>query len=319
MVAVTLAARAHRKGATRRRKCPRPVTCHTRFDAWTRHTNKRTCNQRGQHRNHTRRTNGTHFTSPNLSIKHISVAATWRVLHARSLKDPRTHEKSNRVSSCDQCAVHNDSPEILFKRHRRVRCSKTRNPCPSATGRLPTYVTIQRMPSEPGEDVICRVRESRLAPPRLRPARYRKHVGAVKLLKLDFISLEFNLKCDHRRRSATSIISGRLTVPPERGRGEQFTICVAQIAKLKWQWAGHIARRTDGRWGQKVLEWRPRTGRRAVGRPPTRWSLVKIAGSRWMRKAQDRSEWRALGRPMSSSERLSADMMMMMMNHRHAS
>ncbi|KAI8421921.1 hypothetical protein MSG28_009841 [Choristoneura fumiferana] len=45
-----------------------------------------------------------------------------------------------------------------------------------------------------------------------------------------------------------------------------------------------------GRWGQKVLEWRPRTGRRAVGRPPTRWSddLVKIAGSRWMRKAQDR-------------------------------
>ncbi|KAI8431975.1 hypothetical protein MSG28_004504 [Choristoneura fumiferana] len=70
-----------------------------------------------------------------------------------------------------------------------------------------------------------------------------------------------------------------------------------RIAKLKWQWAGHIARRTDGRWGQKVLEWRPRTGRRAVGRPPTRWSddLVKIAGSRWMRKAQDRSEWRALG------------------------
>ncbi|KAI8429363.1 hypothetical protein MSG28_000008 [Choristoneura fumiferana] len=38
--------------------------------------------------------------------------------------------------------------------------------------------------------------------------------------------------------------------------------------------------------------WRPRTGRRAVGRPPTRWSddLVKIAGSRWMRKAQDRSD-----------------------------
>ncbi|KAI8429517.1 hypothetical protein MSG28_000150 [Choristoneura fumiferana] len=58
-----------------------------------------------------------------------------------------------------------------------------------------------------------------------------------------------------------------------------------------------VAKRTDGRWGLKVLEWRPRTGRRAVGRPPIRWSddLVKIAGSRWMRKAQDRSEWRALG------------------------
>ncbi|KAI8431645.1 hypothetical protein MSG28_016124 [Choristoneura fumiferana] len=44
-------------------------------------------------------------------------------------------------------------------------------------------------------------------------------------------------------------------------------------------WAKHIARRTNGRWGQKVLEWRPRTGRQAVGKPPTRWSddPVKIA------------------------------------------
>ena len=70
-----------------------------------------------------------------------------------------------------------------------------------------------------------------------------------------------------------------------------------RIAQLKWQWAGHIARRTDGRWGGKVLEWRPRTGRRSVGRPPTRWTddLVKVAGSRWMRAAQDRSLWRSLG------------------------
>lgn len=34
--------------------------------------------------------------------------------------------------------------------------------------------------------------------------------------------------------------------------------------KLKWQWAGHAARRTDGRWGGKVSEWRPRTGRGAA-------------------------------------------------------
>ncbi|VVD05750.1 unnamed protein product [Leptidea sinapis] len=40
------------------------------------------------------------------------------------------------------------------------------------------------------------------------------------------------------------------------------------IAKLKWQWAGHIVRRADGRWGRKVL--------------PTRWTddLVIIAGIR---------------------------------------
>ncbi|CAH2217639.1 jg24 [Pararge aegeria aegeria] len=33
-----------------------------------------------------------------------------------------------------------------------------------------------------------------------------------------------------------------------------------RIAKLKWQWAGHIVRRKDGRWGPKVLKWQPRTG-----------------------------------------------------------
>ncbi|KAI8421117.1 hypothetical protein MSG28_008210 [Choristoneura fumiferana] len=50
-----------------------------------------------------------------------------------------------------------------------------------------------------------------------------------------------------------------------------------RISSLKWQWAGHIARRTDGRWGRKVLEWWPRIGKRSVGRPPTRWTydLVK--------------------------------------------
>ena len=77
----------------------------------------------------------------------------------------------------------------------------------------------------------------------------------------------------------------------------KVTDVARRIAKLKWQWAGHIARRTDGRWGRKVLEWRPRTGRRCVGRPPTRWTddLVKVAGIRWMRVARDRSMWRHLG------------------------
>ncbi|CAG9103151.1 unnamed protein product [Plutella xylostella] len=33
------------------------------------------------------------------------------------------------------------------------------------------------------------------------------------------------------------------------------------VSKLKWQWAGHIARRTDGRWSRRVLKWRPRSGK----------------------------------------------------------
>ncbi|CAH2228318.1 jg3885 [Pararge aegeria aegeria] len=61
----------------------------------------------------------------------------------------------------------------------------------------------------------------------------------------------------------------------------RVTDIAQRVAKLKWQWAGHIARRTDGRWGLKVLEWRPRTGKRSVGRPPTRWidDIRRVAGS----------------------------------------
>ncbi|CAH2230041.1 jg20250 [Pararge aegeria aegeria] len=58
---------------------------------------------------------------------------------------------------------------------------------------------------------------------------------------------------------------------------------IAQLVEnLKLQWAGHIASRTDGRWGLLVLEWRSRTGRRSVGRPPTRWTdnIRRVAGSR---------------------------------------
>lgn len=45
-----------------------------------------------------------------------------------------------------------------------------------------------------------------------------------------------------------------------------------RVSKLKWQWAGHICRKADNHWGRRVLEWRPRTGKRSVGRPAARWS-----------------------------------------------
>ncbi|CAG9134349.1 unnamed protein product [Plutella xylostella] len=69
----------------------------------------------------------------------------------------------------------------------------------------------------------------------------------------------------------------------------KVTDIAVKICKLKWQWAGHICRRTDNRWVRR-LEWRPRTGKRSVGRPPARWTddLRRVAGSGWMRKAEDR-------------------------------
>ncbi|CAG9116951.1 unnamed protein product [Plutella xylostella] len=79
-------------------------------------------------------------------------------------------------------------------------------------------------------------------------------------------------------------------------RRTKVTDIAKRISTLKWQWAGHVARRADDRWSRKVLEWRPRVGKRRVGRPPTRWSddLRKVAGSRWMQMAGDRLGWRSL-------------------------
>uniref|UniRef100_A0A2H1WAR8 SFRICE_018318 n=1 Tax=Spodoptera frugiperda TaxID=7108 RepID=A0A2H1WAR8_SPOFR len=56
-------------------------------------------------------------------------------------------------------------------------------------------------------------------------------------------------------------------------------------------------RRTDGRWARKVTEWRPWTGRRSVGRPPTRWTddIVRVAGGQWMQVAACHSTWRTEG------------------------
>ncbi|CAH2247544.1 jg744 [Pararge aegeria aegeria] len=52
-------------------------------------------------------------------------------------------------------------------------------------------------------------------------------------------------------------------------RRTRVTDMAQRVAKLKWQWAGNIVGSKDGRWGPKVLEWQPRTGKRSVGRPPT--------------------------------------------------
>ncbi|KAL0881353.1 hypothetical protein ABMA27_001230 [Loxostege sticticalis] len=70
---------------------------------------------------------------------------------------------------------------------------------------------------------------------------------------------------------------------------------VKRIANLKWQWAGHIARKSDS-WCKDLLEWRPWEHKRPVGRPQMRWKddIRKVAGQNWMLVAQDRARWRGL-------------------------
>ncbi|CAH2235269.1 jg20644 [Pararge aegeria aegeria] len=64
-------------------------------------------------------------------------------------------------------------------------------------------------------------------------------------------------------------------------------IFIAQrVAKLKWQLAGHIARRTDVRWDSKELEWQPRTGISSV--PNQMTDIERFAGRRWIQAAQNR-------------------------------
>ena len=55
----------------------------------------------------------------------------------------------------------------------------------------------------------------------------------------------------------------------EKIRRRTKIVDIAQwISKLKWQWAGYRARRADGRWGKKILDWRPRMRKCSVRGPP---------------------------------------------------
>ncbi|CAH2268372.1 jg15826 [Pararge aegeria aegeria] len=97
-------------------------------------------------------------------------------------------------------------------------------------------------------------------------------------------------------------------------RRTKVTDIAQQVAKLKWQWAGHIVRRKDGRWGPKVLEWQPVLVSAALVDPQrggqTTLSASQVAvGSKRLRIVELGTPYK---RPMSSSGRLSVDVMMMM-------
>lgn len=83
----------------------------------------------------------------------------------------------------------------------------------------------------------------------------------------------------------------------------KVTDIIEKAEKLKWQWAGHVARMDTVKWARKLTEWTPRTGKRRPGRPKRRWrdDLTNIAGVTWMRQAQDRNKWKSLWRPSACS------------------
>lgn len=75
----------------------------------------------------------------------------------------------------------------------------------------------------------------------------------------------------------------------------KVTDVTKRVAKLKWEWAGHMARRADS-WSKRLLEWRPWCEKRPRGRPQMRWDgdIQRTAGIKWLQIAQDRDVWRNL-------------------------
>ena len=72
---------------------------------------------------------------------------------------------------------------------------------------------------------------------------------------------------------------------------------IIKVVKMrKWTWAGHVSRRTDNRWTQRLTQWQPRDGKRSRGRQRKRWrdDLDKYWGhSTWQRVAEERHIWRS--------------------------
>ena len=73
------------------------------------------------------------------------------------------------------------------------------------------------------------------------------------------------------------------------------------IKSRRMRWAGHVARREEGRDVYRVLVWKPE-GKRPLGRPRRRWEdnikmdleeMGRGCGD-WMELAKDRDRWRAL-------------------------
>ncbi len=75
----------------------------------------------------------------------------------------------------------------------------------------------------------------------------------------------------------------------------QIQDCRYKMKKLKFEYAGHVARGGGrDRWERKVLDWVPRGSKRKVGRPTKRWvdEIRQQADIAWGRDAQVKRCWK---------------------------
>jgi hypothetical protein len=86
------------------------------------------------------------------------------------------------------------------------------------------------------------------------------------------------------------------------GAKARITDWTSEQRRRKFLWAGHLSRRTDGRWSAKSLLWTPSGGSRKVGHPTARWAdcidaffkTMDIQAADWITYAGDRHEWMQL-------------------------
>jgi hypothetical protein len=80
---------------------------------------------------------------------------------------------------------------------------------------------------------------------------------------------------------------------------DNFIIIIRVIKLMRMRWVGHVARMREGKVVYMVLVGRPE-GKKPLGRPRRRWENnikmdlrdIGIDGTRWIRLAQDRVQWR---------------------------
>jgi len=77
----------------------------------------------------------------------------------------------------------------------------------------------------------------------------------------------------------------------------EFADIVQTALKSKLRWAGHVARREDNRWTEKVTFWWPRDLKRPLGRPKTRWrdelkTIEAKTGTAWHQWARNREMYK---------------------------
>ena len=57
-----------------------------------------------------------------------------------------------------------------------------------------------------------------------------------------------------------------------------------------------MARGDEEKWTKKVVQWKPRTSRRSAGMDHWVDDIKEVTGPLWQRKAQDRAQWKTLGK-----------------------